>query len=400
MAADQPVDHTIPGETIRVRSSLRLFLSLDVVGSTEFKQPRTDREPAHDDSWVRPFLTFYRMSIDQMAGQWKRVVSEMKAVETGDTGRFVFGEPPAFWKGAGDEVLFSKRVVSPLDAIAAVHSLVGVMKAHRRQFATKPQTKLLNVKGAAWLAGFPLNNAEIVIATDGAAQRDGRLDDELSENYRLLSLLDAAPELRDAFKADYIGPSIDLGFRLREHASARQFVVSADLIWLMCQAHERSSPVEHAACPLLDLPKIGYAGRLPLKGILADEPYPVFWIEDEPGTALDDAEDRLLDRHPHSDGRAVAAFCETFLDDSNPLRMRPYIEGSTEGEIGVIAADRLEKVRRLEAYVNGEAGQLASLAEDDSAATSDTMSSEAESFADTPPDPRPAPSPLPAPSLR
>jgi len=368
------------GQQIHIRSKLRIFLSLDIVGSTEFKQPRTHKEPEHEDSWVRPFLAFYRLSVDEMNVQWDRVVAEIRKAKAGNSDRFVFGDCPEFWKGQGDEVLFSKVVVSPLDAVAAVHALMRVMNAHRAQFESKPQTKLLNVKGAAWLAGFPLNNAEIVVAADSSSTRVSS-DDRLTDNYRLLSELDNSPELRAKYKADYIGPSIDLGFRIREHATSRRLVASADLVWLLCRADHLANGDERTACAMMSLPKIGYLGRKPLKGILAGDPYPIFWIESEESSALDEAEDKLLNRIHHSVGTDVAAYCETYLDGSGPLRMVPYIPGCSDAVVGVVAEEKARKVQRLQDYVNGMATTLETLGYPDDPNAGSDIPAEATAFA-------------------
>jgi hypothetical protein len=367
---------------IRVLSKLRIFLSLDVVGSTEYKQPRADRLPDDKDHWVRPFLGFYRMSVDEMRSQWEQVKAELRAAEERDSGHFELSDCPEFWKGAGDEVLFSKVVASPYDVVASIQTLIRVMEAHRVQFASKPQTKGLNVKGTAWLAGFPLNNAEIVIAVDGSSA-SGRSDDHLADNYRLLSRLDADATLREKFRADYIGPSIDLGFRLREHATSRRLVVSPDLIWLLCRAEYRATNDERDACRMLELPKIGYAGSKPLRGIMGGDSYPIFWIEAEAGSALDNAEDKLLSRVHHTGGDYILAYCREFLDGTSPLRMTPYIPGCRDPAVGTISEDRAGKVQRLEKYVNGMLGSLESFEIDDASEKDKaTIPPEATAFAD------------------
>lgn len=336
------------GTGIKIPSKLRLFLSLDIVGSTEFKHPRGAKAPSDDDSWVDPFLTFYRLSVGQMAAQWEYVVRELKAASN-ESKLFQFDDhPPEFWKGAGDEVLFTKLVNSPLDAVAAVHSLILVMADIREQFAKNEQTKVLDVKGTAWLAGFPLNNTEIVLGT----QNGSEVDDRLAENYRLLAQLDEKPEQRVNYKIDYIGPSIDLGFRLCQRATPRRMIVSADLAWLICHIYRHIGDADADKCPLLKKPKIGFDGRVALKGLLGGEAYPLFWIEAVAGSRMDDAEDKLLKRSAHFEHGDVTVFCKEFLDQSGPLRTMPYIEDYTASELGKLTPDRRERLKALEERVN------------------------------------------------
>ncbi len=134
---------------------------------------------------------------------------------------------------------------------------------------------------------------------------------------------------------------------------------------------------------MLELPKIGYAGSKPLRGILGGDRYPIFWIESEAGSALDNAEDKLLSRMHHSDGPDILAYCIQFLDGSGPLRMVPYIPDCRDLLIGTITSERAEKVRRLEKYVNGMLSSLASLQiEDASEREKPTIPVEAEAFVD------------------
>lgn len=335
------------GTGIKIPSKLRLFLSLDIVGSTEFKHPRGAKAPSDGDSWVDPFLAFYRVSVDQMAVQWELVVEELKAAANGSN-FFKFGKGPEFWKGAGDEVLFTKLVKSPLDAVAAVRSLILVMADIGRLFARNDRTKVLAVKGTAWLAGFPLNNTEIVLG----AQNGPEVDDPLTENYRLLAQLDKKSKQRGSYKVDYIGPSIDLGFRLCQRATPRRMMVSADLAWLVCHVYRQVGNAGADKCPSLEKPKIGFDGRVALKGLLGGEAYPLFWIEAVAGSRMDNVEDRLLKRPAHVEHDDVRKFCKEFLDQSGPLRTKPYIDGYTASELGKRTPDRQKRLRELEERVN------------------------------------------------
>ncbi|MBN9535870.1 MAG: hypothetical protein J0H77_04060 [Alphaproteobacteria bacterium] len=369
---------------IPIRSRLRLFFSIDIVGSTDFKHARN--APAADpNSWVSPFLSFYQTSVNQIAVHWDRVVADMSAVDpTNTSGRFRFGSCPAFWKGAGDEVLFTKIVHSPLDAAAAIHAMLAVMQEHRLD---QSQGRNLTIKGTAWLAGFPINNAEVILPRESATPAQGALDDLVAENYRLLDLLERDPARKADYNADYVGPSIDLGFRLCAHSTARQLIVSADLAWLLCQAHLGCRPEEHESCDYLRVPRLGYAGRVELKGIEGGEPYPLIWIEAEAATEFDRAEDRLLGSVPLADKphhvEDLKTFCATFLNGRGPLRTRPYIADCSDAEVGRVADGHDAALRWLTAHVNGAAQQLASLPERDEEPGSGALPDALTQFAET-----------------
>jgi len=373
--------------TIEVQSRLRMFLSLDVVGSTEFKQAKRGADSAEAaDSWVEPFLSFYQIAVQQMATQWTAVRDAIAAIDPGKgdhskrdsgkgdpgkaDGRFEFGDSPTFWKGVGDEVLFTKVVCSPLDAMAAVHALLALMAEQRRQFAAKPQWQRLNVKGTAWLAGFPVNNAEVILPVRAGRPAAGLPDDPVAENYRLLALRERSPATSSAYHADYIGPSVDLGFRLRELADPRRLVISADLAWLLCHAHRGCGERERSACVYLNMPDVGYEGRTSLRGILGGDPYPLMWIESDPTNPLNNAEDKLLQR---ALGRRRAkqhlaslwGFCNAFLTGDSPLRMRPYIPGCRVAGLGEMSADHRLRLAAIQELVTGRTEQFTSLARSD-----------------------------------
>lgn len=368
---------------IAVRSSLRLFLSLDIVGSTEFKQASRSadgRPAAITIAWLEPFLSFYQLSVEQMDAQWARVCGEMSAVDPKSRrDRFPFGDCPVFWKGAGDEVLFSKDVRSPVDAMATIHAFLLVMRDHRTRFADKGLP--LDVKGTAWLAGFPVNNAETVLPGGVSEPAGERLDDPVAENYRLLELHQAG---KKNAPIDYIGPSIDLGFRLRDHATPRRLVMSADLVWLLCHAHGDFLERERSRCSRLGVPHIGYDGRRGLKGILGGQPYPLIWIEADPENDLDKAEDvlrgRPLSGASPSNARVLAVkdYCALFLDGRTPLQTRPYIKDYPDPEVGPLPADHERELARIEQHVNGAREQLETLELSDDAASGEIPSATTE----------------------
>lgn len=350
---------------IPVHSKLKMFMSLDIVGSTAFKNERTTVDHADGDHWTRPFLSFYRMSAERMTLHWDAVVKQMLAVRDGNE-HFAFGYSPSFWKGAGDEVLFSKTIESPLDAMAAVQAMLLLMTSHRENFQSKARTTRLDIKGTAWLAGFPLNNSEIVLGEDGSLGANS--GDDMLDNFRLLADLEGKQERQD-YRADFIGPSVDLGFRLRDHATARRLMISADLVWLLCRANKKCSPDQSQRCQLLQVPRINYGNGASLKGVLDDEPYPLFWIEASPATALDSAEDTLLGRvdipsRPNH-VELLRNYCDTFLDNSHPLRMRPYIEACVDADISKTSDERKERLRKLQEYINGSVTQIKDIARPD-----------------------------------
>ena len=140
----------------------------------------------------------------------------------------------------GDEILFN--VVLRQYQEAATHLLA--FKHAVSTFPTKWREKgiRLKLKATGWLAGFPVTNSE------------------------------AEVPIRDGKVVDYIGPSMDLGFRIARLSDERRFVVSADLAMMLLDALDNAELGK-------DCLRVRYLGRESLKGVIGGEPYPVFWID-------------------------------------------------------------------------------------------------------------------------
>lgn len=172
------------------------------------------------------------------------------------------------WKSLGDELIFTAEI-RQRDSLAclldAFRATLALAVANWRRQDGHPG---LPLKGAAWLAGFPVGNGEIPLFTPnsvrpGVVLTDGR---------------------------DYIGPQVDTGFRVKEHASPRRLALSADLAWLLVSSGAKHLPLY-------------YEGELPLKGVIKGRPYPVVWIdcaeprpESNQPVALHHYQDELLGR--------------------------------------------------------------------------------------------------------
>lgn len=200
---------------------IRLFLSVDAAGSTEFKTG-----PARRDSllWLDVFRDFFRNFPIMMIGQvGMEFLAEDSLPEV------------AVWKFMGDEAIFVAAPASPEEVTLLVRAHFNAMAAYEAEYlADLP----LRLKGSAWLARFPSPNIEIEV-----------------------------PELARGGKAqtDFIGPDIDLGFRLGKFAWPATVTVSLDLLDVVLRAGNR------------DLMEFFLVGREPLKGVLFGRPYPAIW---------------------------------------------------------------------------------------------------------------------------
>ena len=155
---------------------LRIFLSVDLIGSTAFKQQSTASDKLKKDcyhSWLISFSDFYNEFIVVYQGILEKHKSHFGIDEY---------ERPQLWKRLGDELLFSANLQSIRHPIFYVECFQEALSAYEKKI--QAQSWPLGLKGTALIAGFPVRNVKISSDADGA------------------------------LPIDYIGPCIDLGFRL------------------------------------------------------------------------------------------------------------------------------------------------------------------------------------------
>lgn len=272
-----------------LRPQLRLFLSADVQDSTAFKQQAEAERPY---PWQNFFLGFFRDFPSQ--------------VERSFSAR---GLSVELWKLLGDEVVFCLELSSPAQAGHAVAAFIEALVIFQDDEQRKNPAKALRLKGAAWLAGFPVGN--VIMPVTRAGERIDR---------------------------DYIGPSMDAGFRLGKLATRRKFALSADLAWLILAACNRD----------LVLP-LHYEGRSGLKGVMERDGYPFVWagVLALDMKALVDAEEILRPPPRCEDGR-LERFLEVFILKHGEPRHLPFILGSFDRRTAAEVTDynvRLENIR-------------------------------------------------------
>ena len=256
-----------------VRPKLKLFLSVDVVGSTEYKQERDHKRAQH---WLSFFVNFYAS-----------FPTLLKAAL--ESGKGPVSTMPRLWKALGDELVFTAELTNRREAAVHVRAFrQALCEAVRNWRRDSCQKHDLLIKGTAWLAGFPVGNAEIPLQSADKEDEAGR---------------------------DYIGPQVDVGFRLKDHATPRKLILSADLALLMLSAGK----------PGL---KFYFDGDQALKGVIRGRPYPLVWVDcdDSPSTSrsIHVLKDRLLDRKPAASG-VLKEYLRKWISQTKGLVPMPFI---------------------------------------------------------------------------
>ena len=215
---------------------LRLFLSVDLVGSTAFKQSnqtafKADDKPALgnvSEPWFGPIAQFYREIGRLFAREWQ-AYCDVLAKNVG----WPAGSAPQLWKSAGDELIYLKVLTDHREALACVLCWKRTIEEYRVQL--KKQYPALDLKSTSWVAGFPITNADIVFSKNIILESIRDDDDAVYTNLYLLHEYFKKPDDKNLTK-DFIGPSIDTGFRLCASSNPRKFVVSVELALMLVHA--------------------------------------------------------------------------------------------------------------------------------------------------------------------
>lgn len=207
---------------------LFVFFSFDLVNSTRYKG-------INRDGW--PFVTqrFYESVVDGMS-------------------KWLVGA--SVWKYVGDEVLMYKLVTRNDELVKCLKAASEVISATTAAiYSLVPDAKnFLDVKGALWCA------------------RVGRFENPSSE----LASREKAPNLvfqsgtGASIQVDFLGPDIDVGFRIAKHSARRRLVVSAELAYLLYLNRVSYSFVED---------QLRIVSFEVLKGVWDDRRYPILWCE-------------------------------------------------------------------------------------------------------------------------
>jgi hypothetical protein len=332
-----------------LKPKLRLFMSVDITGSTQFKQILSHKSnPAHKDDteegvpsepWLSPILEFYGQISALFEDQWHQIARHA----SDDQHEWDVGDRPTVWKAVGDELIFTKVLTDHRQAYVCVTAWLLTIQAYRTRI--KEHSAGLDLKCAAWIAGFPINNAEVIL--DHESSGVVTPSDDGDYIFGNLSRLEQAakPTGNVAGIRDFIGPSIDTGFRVSSVASPRRFVLSVDLAFVLAHTHVN--------LPMTwEFPQLEfyYEGRKDLKGVTNGTPYPIFWVNAAKPDALMVIEDKIEKRSPTA-ASLVKEFCEHFLEKNKDTHvMRPFILGDADSLFKRVPARHGEKLTKLAKY--------------------------------------------------
>lgn len=227
---------------------VRLFLSVDLSGSTAFKNSQAGETRADGASprWVSIFEHFYT----DFPARYRTKYVNRKLPTVGND------SCPVVWKAVGDELVFCGRVSNKKAVSVALSAFIEAMHDYRKKLSDDCVD--LNLKGAAWLAAFPEPNRAVQVR-------------RMTGNADLISASEALEHAADIspFDYDFLGKAIDTGFRVASTATPERFAISVQLARLIAgEAPGFGFDFE-----------IRFAEPIFLKGVNKGEPYPRLYID-------------------------------------------------------------------------------------------------------------------------
>ncbi len=315
---------------------VRLFLTVDLVGSTAYKAKSSEGKENNKEphpEWVNRFRKFYQ--------QFPQILdSSYKETETGKKSGAEL--PPQVWKTIGDEILFCCRVLSVQHLACCVSSFLRALETYGSTLDSDGIP--LDVKGSGWVAAFPAENISIEVF-NGSVSATVSNEDYVTEHFE--SAADSEPH-----KFDFLGTGIDTGFRIAKNAASDRFTASIGLAYLLSKAAQEN---QFAG-------RFTYHGRERFKGVNRDQPYPVVSIEAErdPVKRRLRARERLLTREVEAAPVSLHDYLQEFmhhqsidapclpnrLGDECPPPPKSYAEFQAAWEVNVKETDERDESAR------------------------------------------------------
>lgn len=258
-----------------VRSQLHLFLSVDQEDSTRHKQQWDGigwRMALAD--FVEDFPQGFRAQHSDLPRPG-RTAPEIR-----------------IWRILGDEIVFRLEVTEHCEVAEALQAFVAAL-AHWNT-PKNPERHRLQVKGTAWVAGFPVANA-------------------------------IAPIGNGDF--DFLGPQMDAGFRVTKLSTPTRMAISVELAWLL--AHFQCQHPLH------------FEGTVDLKGLAEGVGYPHLWMEVHPSEYHEQVA-KLLGRAAPCPVSKLKRLCAAYLRQHAATRHLPFLRG----EASTPVPDEYERDRR------------------------------------------------------
>lgn len=215
--------------------SIYIFFSFDLVGSTKFKTEENTKE-----IWSHVIFRFYEMIFTELKDKIPQVV---------------------VWKYLGDEVLLYVSI-QDFESDSVIYSIPDIVFNVQGKVAKDIQeivnTKRLDIKSTIWIAGVQS------VKSKGFNKNDIPKPEECYKNLRML--LNSGERLL----TDFLGPDMDIGFRVSKFAYHHKVTVSADFAYLLFRMKKPKNMKNIDG-------KMKIVSFEILKGVWDNKHYPIIW---------------------------------------------------------------------------------------------------------------------------
>ncbi len=269
-----------PHEPVEVnKEDFFLFLSVDVIDSTQRKY--------QDRDWTVSLSDFYSEFSQILKEECSRAAIRVNAGKK----RELTLPVPSQWKINGDELLFfisiieSFREVKPAED--SQYSLIlWYINVFRKAIARFNETSELKIKGTAWTGNTPVDNSRV-----------------------------------ESERTEFIGKSIDIGFRISKFAEIGKFVISVELAILLMRDN-------FLTLRRNDI-RLFCQNKVVLKGVLGNKEYPVIWIDLH--NKLNELEMELAGTTPQSEV-TLLEYLEEYINSTMGQLHYPFISNKDESK--------------------------------------------------------------------
>ncbi len=204
------------------KPKIYLFLSVDVIGSTAIKY-ENKIDSSENLDWVTEIISFYDVFEEVLS---EKIEAKKRIYNLNNSDELIT------WKYSGDEILFYINISEDNQILEIIDAFASTLE----EMADPRKSNKLSFKGTAWLGQVPFIDIEFTN----------------SKNNNL---------------TDFIGTSIDCGFRLGKHASKVDLIISMEIAYLysISQCEFKRG--------------ITFLKREKLKGVLGEFEYPIFAVK-------------------------------------------------------------------------------------------------------------------------
>lgn len=292
-------------EEIPPEYRLRLFPSVDLVGSTAYKS----KEGNTNIKWIKAFQKFYGEFPNQFNKNYTQACESTPEITAYENENI-----PKVWKTIGDEIIFVNRV----NSITHLGAYVRAFSDTLIEFGREVQAVFeLNTKGNAWIAAFPNPNRSIRLSMSGS-------DPLIGENDILTEEIEAAVD-KNPREYDFLGKGIDGGFRISKNSSIESLTISPALAYLLCKAKRNVDTTKFDCRFVFHEPQ-------EFKGVVNGQRYPVISLitsRNETFDRLQNLEAELLDRPREANFVTLFKYLENYIEHHNIER--PELKLTAQG---------------------------------------------------------------------